>query len=120
MPGRLVYFEIASGDEERAKQFWHSLFGWKFSDMEGAPLPYSTFEPEGPPTGGMYQTESADRGVSVYFDVDDIEDASDRVRALGGEVLQDKTAVPSMGWWAACKDPEGNEFSLWQTDESAA
>jgi predicted enzyme related to lactoylglutathione lyase len=28
--------------------------------------------------------------------------------------------VPSMGWFAACKDPEGNAFSLWQTDSSAA
>jgi predicted enzyme related to lactoylglutathione lyase len=27
--------------------------------------------------------------------------------------------VPSMGWFAACKDPEGNAFSLWQTDSSA-
>jgi predicted enzyme related to lactoylglutathione lyase len=25
-----------------------------------------------------------------------------------------------MGWFAACKDPEGNAFSLWQTDSSAA
>jgi predicted enzyme related to lactoylglutathione lyase len=27
--------------------------------------------------------------------------------------------VPGMGWFAACKDPEGNDFSLWQSDNSA-
>ena len=24
-----------------------------------------------------------------------------------------------MGWFLTCKDPHGNEFGLWQTDESA-
>jgi predicted enzyme related to lactoylglutathione lyase len=27
--------------------------------------------------------------------------------------------VPNMGWFATCKDPHGNEFGLWQNDESA-
>jgi predicted enzyme related to lactoylglutathione lyase len=24
-----------------------------------------------------------------------------------------------MGWFSICTDPEGNEFGLWQTDDSA-
>jgi predicted enzyme related to lactoylglutathione lyase len=28
--------------------------------------------------------------------------------------------VPGYGWFAACKDTEGNAFSLWQSDESAS
>jgi predicted enzyme related to lactoylglutathione lyase len=24
-----------------------------------------------------------------------------------------------MGWFATCRDPQGNEFGLWQTDPSA-
>ena len=27
--------------------------------------------------------------------------------------------VPSMGWFATCKDPHGNDFGLWQNDPSA-
>jgi predicted enzyme related to lactoylglutathione lyase len=27
--------------------------------------------------------------------------------------------VPKMGWFVTCTDPHGNEFGLWQTDESA-
>jgi hypothetical protein len=27
--------------------------------------------------------------------------------------------VPGMGWFSACKDPQGNEFGLWQIDTSA-
>jgi predicted enzyme related to lactoylglutathione lyase len=28
--------------------------------------------------------------------------------------------VPTMGWFAHCTDPSGNEFGLWQTDPSAS
>jgi predicted enzyme related to lactoylglutathione lyase len=28
--------------------------------------------------------------------------------------------VPGMGWFSVCKDLEGNEFGLWQTDPSAS
>jgi predicted enzyme related to lactoylglutathione lyase len=40
------------------------------------------------------------------------------VRDSGGEA-DDKMPVPGMGWFAQCKDPEGNSFGLWQTDSSA-
>ncbi len=41
-----------------------------------------------------------------------------RVKELGGEA-GDPMPVPNMGWFATCKDPHGNEFGLWQNDESA-
>jgi predicted enzyme related to lactoylglutathione lyase len=41
------------------------------------------------------------------------------VRELGGEA-EAKSPVPGHGWFAACKDSEGNEFHLWQADSAAA
>jgi predicted enzyme related to lactoylglutathione lyase len=41
-----------------------------------------------------------------------------RVTELGGEA-NEAMPVPGMGWFSACKDPQGNEFGLWQTDTSA-
>jgi predicted enzyme related to lactoylglutathione lyase len=41
------------------------------------------------------------------------------VRELGGKA-DDPMPVPSMGWFATCTDPHGNEFGLWQNDESAS
>ncbi|MGH3119224.1 MAG: VOC family protein, partial [Gaiellales bacterium] len=55
----------------------------------------------------------------VYFDVDDINAGSARVGELGGE-SGDAMPVPGMGWFAICKDVEGNEFGLWQTDPNAS
>ena len=40
------------------------------------------------------------------------------MRKLGGE-SSDPMPVPSMGWFATCTDPHGNEFGIWQTDPSA-
>jgi predicted enzyme related to lactoylglutathione lyase len=41
------------------------------------------------------------------------------VRELGGSA-EDKQPVPTHGWFAPCKDTEGNSFSLWQGDPNAA
>jgi predicted enzyme related to lactoylglutathione lyase len=39
------------------------------------------------------------------------------VRELGGDA-EDKEPIPHVGWFARCKDTEGNPFSLFQSDES--
>ena len=41
------------------------------------------------------------------------------MQELGGEA-EDKMPVPGYGWFAGCRDTEGNAFSLWQSDESAS
>jgi hypothetical protein len=43
---------------------------------------------------------------------------SARVTELGGQAGE-PMPVPAMGWFSACRDPQGNEFGLWQTDASA-
>jgi uncharacterized protein len=117
MAGRLVHFEIPAGDADRAQQFYEQLFGWSFQKYEGE-IDYRVTQASGDPGGGLWASPSDDRGVLVYFDTDDIDAQIARVRELGGEV-EEKQAVPGMGWAASCKDPEGNPIGLWQTDESA-
>jgi uncharacterized protein len=56
---------------------------------------------------------------NVYLATDDIEASIAKARELGG-TAEDKSPVPGHGWLAACKDPEGVEFHLWQGDASAA
>jgi predicted enzyme related to lactoylglutathione lyase len=57
--------------------------------------------------------------LRVYFDTEDIDATLAKVRELGGEA-EDKSPVQGYGWFAACRDTEGNAFSLWQSDDSAA
>ena len=72
----------------------------------------------GEPGGAVYPAaELAGTGPIVYFATDDIDAAVAKVRDNGGEA-DDKQPIPSVGWFARCKDTEGNAFSLFQADES--
>lgn len=45
--------------------------------------------------------------------------AAEGDRGEGGEA-EDKEPIPNIGWYARCRDTEGNAFSLYQSDENAA
>ena len=118
MAGKPVHIELPAGDTARAQQFWGSLFGWQFQDMEG-PMEYHMTEIVPNETGGaIFPANGGDLGPRVYFDVDDINAGVARVKELGGEA-DEPMPVPGMGWFATTKDPEGNKFGLWQVDPSA-
>jgi uncharacterized protein len=42
-----------------------------------------------------------------------------KIDKLGGTVMMSKTAVPQMGYFAICRDTEGNEFAIWERNEKA-
>ena len=46
-----------------------------------------------------------------------VNEARDHAGRLVREA-EDKQPIPSIGWFARCRDTEGNEFSLFQADES--
>ncbi len=116
MAGRIVHVEIPVDDTAAGTAFWGGLFGWKFETFPGMPGYHMTQSAED--QGAAISQEPGNRGLRAYFDVDDINAAVARVRELGGEGGE-PGAVPSMGWYAVCKDREGNEFGLWQHDTSA-
>ena len=118
MAGQMVHYEIPAGDAEKAKAFWGGLFGWDFQEFPGAPGGYHMTRFSENTGGAIYGAEGGKRGARTYFDVDDINAGRSRVGELGGEAGE-ATPVPNMGWFAICTDPEGNEFGLWQTDDSA-
>jgi hypothetical protein len=118
MPGQIVHIEIPADDTERSREFWGSLFGWTFNNYPG-PNEYHLFTIEQDRQGGaITNMEPGKRGTRPYFGVDDIAAGAARVKELGGEAGE-PMPVPSMGWFATCTDPHGNDFGLWQTDPSA-
>jgi predicted enzyme related to lactoylglutathione lyase len=117
MAGDIVHYEISASDVDRAQGFWSGLFGWEFG---GSVMPEGDYRMArtGEKTGVALSGYGDPGHPNVYFDVDDIDAALAKVRELGG-TADDKQPVPQMGWFTACKDTEGNEFSLWQSDSSA-
>ena len=119
MPGKIVHFELPSADADRASGFWSGLFGWSVgsSAMEG--FDYRMFQTSDDQAGAIMPSDDPGTGPIVYFDTGDVDASVTKVRELGGSA-EDKQPVPTHGWFAVCKDTEGNSFCLWQADENAA
>jgi uncharacterized protein len=117
MAGNPVHIEIPVDDTAKGRAFWGGLFGWEFGESYPGPSEYFMARISDQ-AGAAISQEPGKRGLRTYFDVDDINAGLGRVKELGGEA-GDAMSVPSMGWFSVCKDPEGNEFGLWQTDEKA-
>lgn len=120
MPGKIVHFELPAADADRASGFWNGLFGWGLGASAMPDFDYRMAQVSDDQAVAVFPSEDkAGTGLIVYFETADIEASIAKARSLGGEA-DDKSPVPGHGWFAACKDTEGNTFSLWQQDESAA
>jgi predicted enzyme related to lactoylglutathione lyase len=117
MAGEIVHMEIPSDDTSKSRDFWGGMFGWQFEQVPG-PFEYHMTRLSEQTGGAITNMEPGKRGLRPYFGVDDINAGAAKVKELGGE-SDDAMPVPGMGWFAVCKDPEGNDFGLWQLDTSA-
>jgi predicted enzyme related to lactoylglutathione lyase len=106
--GKIAWFEIRAKETGRARKFYGELLGWQFQPFDGAPDYQIAHE-----AGGAIQPANGHDGVLVYFDVADVNQASARVRDLGGEAGEPQE-IPNVGAYAVCVDTEGNRFGLYQ------
>ena len=60
------------------------------------------------------------QGITVYINVESVDDYSKKVQSLGGTVIMPKMAVPTMGYFAVFMDTEGNALALWEVSPQAA
>jgi uncharacterized protein len=121
MPSRPSHFEIPVDDPDRAEKFYSTVFGWTFQRYEGAPQYYGMAHTgdEAPGIdGALYQRGEQD-GTQLTMSVDSIEDSMKTIEDAGGSVVQGKTPIPSMGYFAVCTDTEGNKIGLFTNDPSA-
>jgi predicted enzyme related to lactoylglutathione lyase len=116
--GQIVHIEIPADDTAQGREFWGGLFGWQFEAFPGGPGEYHMTRIGEQQGAAVTNMEPGKRGTRSYFDVDDIKAGAARVGELGGEADQPQP-VPGMGWFVTCRDPQGNDFGLWQTDPNA-
>ena len=119
---RVVHFEVAADDPERATKFYQDVFGWKIDKWDG-PEDYwlvTTGEPGTVGIDGGIMRRRHGEAVINTVDVESLDDAVAKVTSSGGSVVAPKMAVPGIGYMAYCQDTEGNTFGMMQGDESAA
>jgi uncharacterized protein len=113
MAGEVTFFELGVEDVERGRVFYEGLFGWRFET--GPSGEGFTIEAPGA-SGGIH---GADPGASPYlfFRVEDMEAALERVRELGGTVDEmdiegDADSIARFGHFKLCRDDQGSPFGL--------
>jgi len=119
---RVSHFEITADNPKRAAEFYEKAFGWKFTDW-GGPFTYllaTTGDKSEIGIDGAIM-DRTDHGQAVIntVSVDKWEAGADAVKKAGGQVLQEKTPVPGQGYFAYCKDTEGNVFGIFENDPTA-
>lgn len=124
MNGRVVHFELPVDDPERAKTFYADAFGWHLTDLPSMAYTMVTTAPSddrGTPAdpgvinGGMAPRGGPISAPVVTIEVDDVDEALDRVVKSGGRIVAGREAVGEMGYTAYFVDSEGSVVGLWQS-----
>ncbi|MDQ4131039.1 MAG: VOC family protein [Actinomycetota bacterium] len=120
-PGTFTWVDLSTSDAEGAKRFYGDLFGWEAEDMPaGDGAIYSMCRLRARYVAGISEQGEPEtrRGMpphwNNYVTVDDLEAATERARALGGNVLAEPFDVLDAGRMAVIQDPAGATFMLWQ------
>ena len=113
--GHGAWHELHTTDLPAAAAFYEARFGWvEHETMDMGPMgPYRLFGHGGQHLGGMMKNEQVPMPAwLVYFRVDSIRAAEQRIRGAGGQVLNGPMEVPGGGWIVTGQDPEGAMFAL--------
>ena len=117
MGKKVVHIEFPAKDADRAQKFWETVRRLVDRGLGDARHRLPDV-PGGDGWGGaVFPEMEGASGTTIYAGSDDIEADLAKVRELGGKA-DDKQPIPGIGWFARCKDSEGNSFSLFQSDES--
>ena len=101
--GGVVHFEIPADDEDRAREFYQSVFGWTFQvlpEMEYSLAMTTPLNDHGMPVepgsvnGGIFRRGDMLQAPVVTIDVEDIDAALEQIGQLGGETVRDRMEVP--------------------------
>jgi uncharacterized glyoxalase superfamily protein PhnB len=109
------YYTIAVPDPSRARRFYRGLFGWEMPEPEASPDGHVGMHNPSTKIPMGFHDGALGTGATLYFRVRDMRAVAERVRELGGEVLE-LNDWPS-GGNAHCRDDQGVEFDLWQPAE---
>ncbi len=115
-PGGVGWHELYAGDLASAFAFYAGLFGWEKKDAMdmGEMGVYQIFGTADTTLGGM-MTKPPMIPVpywGYYFNVGNIDEAAERVKAGGGQIRYGPQEVPGGAFILNCLDPQGAGFSL--------
>src|SRR6184192_4095337 len=120
-PGTFCWPELSTTDQNGAKKFYSTLFGWTFNDTPIGPNEvYTTLQLGGRAAAALYNMRPEMRAQGIpphwmsYVAVEDADQTAARARQLGGTIIVQPFDVMELGRMAVIQDPTGAPFALWQ------
>ena len=114
--GEFSWHELATDDYKAAAEFYRALFRWeKTSEYDMGEMGiYYMFGQHGATYGGMFNRPPQIPVSSwlCYVRVNSVKPVADKVKELGGSVMNGPMEVPGGDWIAQCMDPQGAPFAL--------
>jgi hypothetical protein len=121
VPGSFCWPELGTTDPAAAKIFYSQLFGWTTEDLPmGEGITYTLLKLEGRELGALYELPPELRRRKVpphwllYVSVESADQAAERTKQLGGNVLAGPADVPHAGRYTVLQDRQGAVFGVWQ------
>lgn len=117
MNNPVQWFEIATTDLERAKDFYAKLLNLEFQYIEMPDSKMYMFGAPGLPgaSGALVQSKDSTpstEGSVVYFSCQDVANQAALVEEAGGQLVIPKTDIGEFGFFAHVIDTEGNRIGL--------
>ncbi len=111
------WFEIATTDLDRARDFYAKLFNLEFELVEMAESKMYMFGTPGEPGSSGCLVHAKDsvpsaEGSLVYFSCEDVAEQAALVEDAGGTLVVPKTDIGDFGFFAQIIDTEGNRIGL--------
>jgi predicted enzyme related to lactoylglutathione lyase len=123
--GTISWTDLATSDQDAAKEFYGGLFGWDYEDQPiDENTTYSMAKLGGRSAAAIspQQQGESEQGIpphwNVYVSVDDVDAASEQVGENGGTLLAGPFDVFDAGRMSVIADPGGAVLCLWQAKEN--
>ena len=119
--GTPSWVDLSTSDQDSAKSFYGSLFGWSWDDQDmGDGSVYSMAQLKGETAAAVFtqRSDEVQQGIpphwTTYFTVDDADATTAKVKAAGGKVLMPAMDVFDSGRMSVASDPTGGVLAFWQ------
>ena len=115
--GGFIWYELMTGDAERAKVFYEAVVGWSVGEPVAEFNGYRVIgRSDGGSAGGMMPisddmaTHGARPGWLGYIHVGDVDETVAAIEAAGGKTWMAAMDIPTVGRVALVSDPQGAPF----------
>ena len=116
LPGKFIWFDLASPDLKGQKKFYKDVFGWRFESVRGMGG-YELVLNDGRAIGGIFGYEQPDGAEDgslwiALMSVANVDQSVNIAKANGGSVEIEAENLPGRGRHALIKDPANALFGV--------